>query len=117
MNPQSPPTMRDHTTSPAAPEHSGADALKALIHEAETALTSVKEGHSANLDDLRARLREAVDEGKAMAANLGRTVKRQAAQADDAIRANPYPSIGVALGLGLVLGILVSGRLRSNSAG
>ncbi len=108
--------MRDHTTPSEAPEHSGTDTLKALIHEAEAALTSVKEGHSANLEDLRARLREAVDEGKALAANLGKAVKRQAARADDAIRANPYPTIGVALGLGLVLGILVSGRLRSNSA-
>ena len=108
--------MRDHTTPPDAPASSSIDSLKALIHEAELALGSVKEGHGADLDDIRSRLSEAVDQGKAFAADFGKNIKRQAARADDAIRANPYPTIGVAVGLGVVVGILISGRFRSHSA-
>ena len=106
--------MRDHTTPPETPAASNIEALKALIHEAELALNTVKEGHGANLDDIRTRLSEAIDQGRSMAADMGKTVRRQAAKADEAIRANPYPTIGVAAGVGLVVGLLISGRFRSH---
>ncbi len=105
--------MTDKPTSVDATVDSTAEHLNALIHEAEAVLGCAKADASANLDDIRARLRDAIDQGKGMASNLGQCVKRQAGRADDTIRANPYASIGVAAGIGLVVGLLLAGRFRS----
>jgi ElaB/YqjD/DUF883 family membrane-anchored ribosome-binding protein len=88
------------------------DELKALIREAEQALGSA--GNSDEIDDLRERLHEAIAHGESMISNLTDSLRQQAKRADGAIRANPYQTIGIAAGLGLVAGYLLSRRSRSN---
>ena len=92
-----------------------ADELKSLIREAEEALSSVKDGTNLSIEDLRARLRSAVDDGKTLVDNMKHAIQRQAGRADDTIRANPYQSIGIAAGVGLVVGLLISRRCGSQN--
>jgi ElaB/YqjD/DUF883 family membrane-anchored ribosome-binding protein len=86
------------------------DELKDLIREAEAALGSA--GNDDQVEELRARLREAIASGQSMIANLTDTLRNQAKRADGAIRANPYQSLGIAAGVGLVAGYLLSRRSR-----
>ena len=81
--------------------------LRALIREAEAALNSTSGNVNGDLDDLRERLREAAAEGRSMLNNLADTVRRQAGRTDQAIRENPYQSIGIAAAAGLIAGFLI----------
>jgi ElaB/YqjD/DUF883 family membrane-anchored ribosome-binding protein len=82
--------------------------LKALIREAEEALGA--EGTDDQVDELRERLRDAVSQGENLLSNLSNKVREQAKRADGAIRENPYQTIGIAAGIGLLAGLLLSRR-------
>jgi ElaB protein len=82
--------------------------LKALLAEAEKALSSAAGDGSGEIDALRGRLREALDEGRAGARRAVAYAKEQAAHADEAVHAHPYVAIGIAAGLGLIAGALVT---------
>ncbi|HEY5227349.1 MAG TPA: hypothetical protein VIJ19_02355 [Opitutaceae bacterium] len=84
------------------------DELKALIREAEEALGA--DGTDDQIDELRERLRDAVSQGENLLSNLTNKVREQARRADGAIRENPYQTIGIAAGLGLLAGYLLSRR-------
>jgi ElaB/YqjD/DUF883 family membrane-anchored ribosome-binding protein len=91
--------------------------LRALIREAEAALNSTNGSVNGDLDDLRERLREAAAEGRSMLNNLADTVRRQAGRTDEAIRENPYQSIGIAAAVGLLAGFLIfRGKSGSSSS-
>jgi ElaB/YqjD/DUF883 family membrane-anchored ribosome-binding protein len=85
--------------------------LRALIREAEEALGAG--GENDQIDELRERLREAVAQGQSMLGNLTDSVREQAKRADGAIRENPYQTIGIAAGIGLIAGYLLSRRSGS----
>jgi ElaB/YqjD/DUF883 family membrane-anchored ribosome-binding protein len=108
--------MTPSSTAAVGTAHSPTDELKALIREAQEALSDANEGKNHNLEDIRSRLRAVVDEGKTLVANLGDSVKRQAGRADDTIRAHPYQSIGIAAGVGVLVGLLVSRRCGSSGS-
>jgi ElaB/YqjD/DUF883 family membrane-anchored ribosome-binding protein len=88
------------------------DELKALIREAEEALSS--SGDDEQIDELRERLRGAVAKGESLITNLTDTLRHQAKRADGAIRENPYQTIGIAAGIGLVAGYLLARRSGSS---
>ena len=91
-------------------ETTTAENLQALLHEAEQALSDTA---GDKFDDLRERLRVAVDSSKDTFARIRGQAVRRAKQADQLVRDNPYYSIGIAAGIGAIIGILVS---RSNSS-
>lgn len=84
------------------------DDLKGLLAEAEKALSSSGEEASEEITALRGRLRDALAEGKATARQAVDYAKEQAAHADEAIRTHPYIAIGIAAGVGLLVGALIS---------
>jgi ElaB/YqjD/DUF883 family membrane-anchored ribosome-binding protein len=88
-----------------------AENLQALLHEAEQALS---DSAGDKFDDLRERLRVAVDSGRNTFARLRTQAVRSAKQADQLVRENPYYSIGIAAGVGAVIGILVSRSYSSS---
>lgn len=88
--------------------------LKALLHEAEQALSDTAGEAGEKFDELRERLRDALDSGKYSFERLKSEATRRAKQADQLVRDNPYYAIGVAAGVGALIGILVS-RSFSNS--
>ena len=96
--------------SPPAPntEAHPADDLRALLHEAELALTQTAGDAGDKFDELRGRLRAALDQGRHSLDRLRTEATRRAKQADQLVRDNPYYAIGVAAGVGALIGILVS---------
>ncbi len=90
------------------------DDLKALLHEAEQALSNTAGEAGDKFDDLRERLRDALETSKYSLERLRSEATRRAKQADQMVRDNPYYAIGIAAGVGAIVGILVS-RSLSNS--
>jgi ElaB/YqjD/DUF883 family membrane-anchored ribosome-binding protein len=89
--------------------------LRALIREAEEALSTAGDDASDDIEELRERLRDVLAEGQSRIRNLTESIRRRAGAADEAIRANPYQSIGIATGVGLLAGLLIS-RGRGGSS-
>jgi ElaB/YqjD/DUF883 family membrane-anchored ribosome-binding protein len=86
--------------------------LRSLIREAEQALSSGNAG--GEIEELRERLRDAIAEGQNVVSNLKDSLGRQAKKADGLIRANPYQTAGIAAGVGLLVGLLLSRRGSSS---
>lgn len=103
------PTMPESNIDPNGSATTTVDELKALIREAEAALGS---GDNAGdeIEELRERLRDAIADGQNMISNLKDNLTRQAKRADGMIRANPYQTAGIAAGVGLLVGFLLSRR-------
>jgi ElaB/YqjD/DUF883 family membrane-anchored ribosome-binding protein len=102
------------TATHEAPSHSQAgDDLKTLLHEAEQALSNTAGQAGDKFDELRERLRDALGNGKHSLERLRTEATRRAKQADQLVRDNPYYAIGIAAGVGAVVGILIS---RSNNS-
>lgn len=92
----------------AATTDSTLEELKGLLAEAEKALSSANGEASEEFAALRGRLRDALDEGKASARRALDYAKDQAAHADEAIHTHPYAAIGIAAGVGLLAGALIT---------
>ena len=105
--------MTDPNTEAAELTTSTIEDLKDLIREAESALASGQHA-GEEFAELRERLREALADGQNLIGRLSDNVKRQVRRADDAVRSNPYQTAGIAAGIGLLAGFLLS---RRNSAG
>lgn len=102
-------------TTPASPITSKdlLDDLRTLVLEAETMLGStVNETTSAAVHSLRERFNAAHEKLGAMCADAKRQVVAGARCTDTAIRANPYQSLAIAAGVGLVAGILLGRRSK-----
>jgi ElaB/YqjD/DUF883 family membrane-anchored ribosome-binding protein len=91
-----------------------ADELKALLHEAEDALSQTAGDAGDKFDELRDRLRAALDNGKYSLDAIRAEATRRAKQADQMVRENPYYAIGLSAGIGAVIGILISRSCRSS---
>jgi ElaB/YqjD/DUF883 family membrane-anchored ribosome-binding protein len=105
----------DSETTTNGQDRATVEDLKALILEAQEALENVGESATVEVQALRDRLRQVLSEGRHTIKGLADAARRQAGRADDAIRANPYPTIGVAAGLGLIAGILLSRACAGSS--
>jgi len=88
--------------------------LRTLAHDAEELLKATAGDVGEKGKALRARLADALERAKATCAGLqDQTVasaKAAAKKADTVIRHHPYESIGLAFGLGLLIGVLVTRR-------
>jgi ElaB/YqjD/DUF883 family membrane-anchored ribosome-binding protein len=96
--------------SQAARERLLAD-FKTIAADAEALLHATKDDLSEKARDTRARLASAIDKAKAnyqevKAESFG-AAEAAVSKADRTIRAHPYEAIGVALGVGILLGALV----------
>jgi ElaB/YqjD/DUF883 family membrane-anchored ribosome-binding protein len=81
--------------------------LRVLLHDAERALSTTADAAGEKFTELRGRMRSALDAGRAEAS-------RRAQQADEMVHEHPYYAVGIAAGVGALIGILVSRRF-SNS--
>ena len=86
------------------------DDLKALLHEAEQALSNSAGEAGDKFEELRNRLRSAIDSGKYSFEHLRSAATQRAKQADKLVRENPYYAVGVAAGVGAIIGLLVARR-------
>lgn len=88
--------------------------LKSLLREAELALSNAGEQATDEVHALRDRLRSVLAGGRDTVKNLAAGARRQAVRADELVHENPYAAVGIAAGVGLIAGLLIS-RSCSNS--
>ncbi len=106
--------MADSTAEASDQSTSTIESLKALIREAEQALGGSGD-QNEDIQALRERLRDVLSDGRGAFGNITAAVRRQAARADDTIRSNPYRTIGIATGVGLLAGFLIARSSSSDS--
>ncbi len=86
--------------------------LKTLARDSEALLKATAGDLSEKARGARARLAEALQCAKATGAELQAqmivSAKAAAQKADTAIREHPYQSIGVAFGVGILVGVLIA---------
>jgi ElaB/YqjD/DUF883 family membrane-anchored ribosome-binding protein len=81
--------------------------LKAVIHDAEDLLKATAGQAGEKLTEARDRLTAALESAKGTCHRLEEKTVAAAKATDLCIREHPYESIGVAFGLGLLIGVLV----------
>ncbi len=88
--------------------------LKTLARDAEDLLKATAGDVTETAKELRARLAGTLDRAKATCSAMQdqtiASAKAAAKKADTVIRDHPYESIGVAFGLGVLIGVLVIRR-------
>jgi ElaB/YqjD/DUF883 family membrane-anchored ribosome-binding protein len=85
--------------------------LKTLVAEAETMMGDSLSEHTADaISNLRDRFSAAHERFSEMYDNTKKKVVAGAKYTDSTIRENPYQSIAVALGIGVLLGLVVGRR-------
>lgn len=89
-----------------------AEDLKVLLREAEQALSDSTSEAGDKFDELRERLRGALNDGKHSLARLRDEAGRQAKKADELVRSHPYQAIGIAAGVGALIGFLFARSQR-----
>ena len=90
--------------------------LRVLVRDSEALLKATASDVSEKAKEARARLTAALERAKATCDELQRqavaAAKAAAEKADAVVREHPYESVGVAFGVGLLIGVLVSRRCR-----
>jgi ElaB/YqjD/DUF883 family membrane-anchored ribosome-binding protein len=85
--------------------------LKVLVGEAETMIADSLSEHSAEaIDSLRARFGAAQERFAEVYDGARKKVVAGAKYTDETIRENPYQSVAIAAGVGLLVGLLLGRR-------
>ncbi len=84
--------------------------LKAVVRDAEVLLKATAGEAGDKLSDMRERLGEALESAKDTCHTLQEHTVAAAKATDKTIREHPYESIGVAFGVGLIIGVLIGRR-------
>lgn len=82
--------------------------LKRIVTDSEELLHDSKDAAGAKAQEMRVRLHDAMESAKRACQRLEAKAVEGAKAADRTIREHPYQSIGVAFGLGLLIGVLVT---------
>lgn len=82
--------------------------LKTVVHQAEEILKSGASDLSEAGQDARSKLNHALEAAKTTYHDLQERAIAGAKKTDTLIRDNPYQSIGLAFGVGLLVGVLVA---------
>jgi ElaB/YqjD/DUF883 family membrane-anchored ribosome-binding protein len=82
--------------------------LRVLIRDAEALLKDGATEAGGKLDDLKHRLKNSVDQMKDTYQQFEDKAVAGAQATDKVIREHPYESLGVAFGVGLLIGVLVT---------
>lgn len=88
--------------------------LKTVMHDAEALLKATSAQTGEKIQEVRARAEESLRQAKVRVTEVEEEALRRTRELADAteeyVRENPWQSIGIAAGIGLVLGILISRR-------
>jgi ElaB/YqjD/DUF883 family membrane-anchored ribosome-binding protein len=84
--------------------------LRALLRDAELALSGAGEVADEKVQLLRSRLRAALDKGGETYDQAREVVREKLHDADGYVRAHPYQAIGTALAVGAIVGLLIGSR-------
>ena len=81
--------------------------LKALMRDAEELMKATAGQAGEKVTEMRSRLAAAIESAKATCHRLEEKTVAAAKVTDRTIREHPYESIGIAFGVGLLVGVLV----------
>jgi ElaB/YqjD/DUF883 family membrane-anchored ribosome-binding protein len=81
--------------------------LKIVAHDAEELLSEIAGGATDKAQAVRARLSTAIQDAKKTCDRLQDKAKEELRATDDTIRLHPYQSIGIAAGIGMLIGLLL----------
>ena len=88
--------------------------LRALVNDAEELLRATASQAGEKINDARQKIEQSLVEGKKAIADAEKTIVKKSKEcaeiADDYVRENPWSAIGMAAGLGVVLGLLLRGK-------
>lgn len=88
--------------------------LKAVMHDAEALLRATSAQTGEKIQEVRARAEESLRHAKVRVSQVEEEAMKRARELADAtevyVKDNPWQSVGIAAGIGLVLGILISRR-------
>ena len=88
--------------------------LRNLVADAEELLRATASQAGEKISEARKKIEQSLVEGKKALADAEKTLlaksKECAEMADDYVRENPWTAVGVAAGVGLVLGLLFRGK-------
>jgi ElaB/YqjD/DUF883 family membrane-anchored ribosome-binding protein len=79
------------------------DELRAVVAAAEELLKATAGEHGERVDEIRARAEESLRAARERLEGVG-------GRLNDEVRAHPWAAVGIAAGIGLVLGILLGRR-------
>jgi ElaB/YqjD/DUF883 family membrane-anchored ribosome-binding protein len=98
--------MKHHTTTHPThePEH--------LLEDAQALLSATAHVAEEKVVEARRRLSSAIEKGKQAWNAIQEKTVAGAKATDEAIRHNPYKSIGVAIGVGVLVGYLLQRRSK-----
>ena len=82
--------------------------LKAVIRDAEEQMQATAGQVGDKVAEMRNRLAQALESAKATCRRLEEKTVAAAKATDRTIREHPYQSIGIAFGVGVLVGVLVS---------
>lgn len=88
--------------------------LKNLVADAEELLKATASQAGEKVAEARQKIEQSLIEGKKALADAEKTLRQKSKEAadlaDDYVRDNPWSAVGIAAGVGLVLGLLIRGR-------
>ncbi len=82
--------------------------LKAVVRDAEELMKATAGQAGEKVAEVRSRLAAALESAKATCHRLEEKTVAAAKATDRTIREHPYESIGIAFGVGLLVGVLVA---------
>jgi ElaB/YqjD/DUF883 family membrane-anchored ribosome-binding protein len=82
--------------------------LKTVVQDAEELMDATAGQAGEKVSAARTRLAAAIESAKARYQRVQESTVAAAKATDKTIRAHPYESIGIAFGLGLLVGVLVA---------
>jgi ElaB/YqjD/DUF883 family membrane-anchored ribosome-binding protein len=88
--------------------------LKNLVADAEELLKATASQAGEKVAEARQKIEQSLIEGKKALADAEKTLRQKSKEAadlaDDYVRDNPWSAVGIAAGVGLVLGLLIRGK-------
>jgi len=103
-------TAFNETETAANPKDKIVADLKTLAHDAEELLKATASDLSEKAKDARAKLSVALEKARQSTAKWEEKAAAGAKATDAIIRRHPYESIGIAFGVGVLLGVLINRR-------
>jgi len=81
-----------------------------LAEDARTLVSATAELPGSRIEEARKRLTAALEQGKEICGKVREKVVEGAKATDEAVHKHPYQAIGIALGVGALIGYLVAAR-------